>query len=148
MNLRKEILDEYGYQRGCPGCEGMLARRAKIPSHLDSCRARIVQKMSLDDAGRQRLERDRVRLQGAPGERDEAGVEQPQPRDGDGVPIRTREPEGRPSTDDTEMEKRHEGDGVEGEPERKKRREDDTSAWSNDGERFAPGQRAIMTGLT
>ena len=30
MNLRKEILDEYGYQRGCPGCEGMLARQSLL----------------------------------------------------------------------------------------------------------------------
>ena len=33
VNFRKAVLDKYGYTHGCPGCNGVLEARRKVPMH-------------------------------------------------------------------------------------------------------------------
>ena len=74
MNLRRATLEKHGFTAGCPGCNGMIERRAKIPMHWASCRERLRQEMQKDPEDRQRVAEESRRL--AANKRARVGVEE------------------------------------------------------------------------
>ena len=68
MNLRRHILEKYGYTDGCPGCHGMLEFRDKIPPHWAACRARIAEAMANDPEDCNKVAKERARMGGNPPE--------------------------------------------------------------------------------
>ena len=67
MQLRRHVLEKYGYTDGCLGCRGMQEYREIIPPHRDACRARIAEAMAVDPDGQRRLEEQQRRMEGAAG---------------------------------------------------------------------------------
>ena len=65
MNLRRPVLEKYGFTMGCPGCNGMLEHRDKIPNHSPACRQRIRDAMERDPVDQQKVEVERRRFEHA-----------------------------------------------------------------------------------
>ena len=91
MNLRKPILEKYGYTIGCKACDGMAAGRSKIPCHSEGCRKRIMDAMAADEEGQRRIARDQARRRTF--ERDDDASEE----QGSNKKSRDAEPEAVPS---------------------------------------------------